>query len=70
MRQIIKSEAITKKYGMTAFTPTVSDWDSVGRVTTPVCLQAFKSFTRAVGFILKSKKVFNKKNRLGFCSKI
>ena len=55
---------------MTAFTPTVADWDSVGRVTTPVCLQTFKSFTRAVGFILKSKKVFNKKNRLGFCSKI
>lgn len=46
---------------MTAFTPTVADWDSVGRVTTPVCLQAFKSFTRAVGFILKSKRFLIKK---------
>lgn len=55
----MKREAITKKKGMAAFTSTVVDWDSVCGVTTPACVQAFKSFTRAVGFILKSKQIFN-----------
>lgn len=54
----MKREAITKKKGMAAFTSTVADWDSVCGVTTPACVQAFKSFTRAVGFILKSKQIF------------